>query len=734
MGRVNESTDGLLREQATLVSIQYTDPHGPWSICTFKRDDGSVFNGTGSFGNAILYEDFILYGKWSPDIPGGDFDTSMFNSMPPKSMDAMASYLSTLTRVSRASTNKAVQHFGENLLDILERAPGRLVEAGLSEAEAQKLGSTWSEQRSEQLALAQIDLEGIPPAKLSTLQRRIGYNADLNQILREDPYLLYVHFDDMLFSTAQGLAKKFRVANDSLSAVKGAIVAILRREAWLGHSYIAGGPLAESLCRLLGITREQLRPLLSDAVTQLSKAKVAHAQDKKLQLYNLYEIEKSLVEKTLKWVELNADELGDIVPSDEMAVRLLKPLSLGVPATRQLAAGLCSLLAERLALIQCETLQDQLNIVRGIYLILKAFGTDVVFAASTAEMVSEIKRPLGPDASVVGYAELVGLDPETGIPFNHKSSPISADVVVFVGADTIGVEETNFILEAMPANGRIFFLGAPKDMPSQTVGQPFDELAKVKEIRTFLASFWLPAKSEHRLASNKVWSGALKPNDTFDPTQPISWIKADREELPEAINLLIKMFAEECEIDPLMDIKPVVVKPQADIPTGDAVTWLTSAIAREFIGSDAPVEFHGKELYRGLPVVVRQVVSSIHPAFSVFTATELNPVRMLATPREGQPISLDLKRNLNLFHGAVMTPKFIRGRVYEIVILVVLKEHLNLINAELLSTLLNSTKRTLVLVGEIDGVVDHFPGSEPTRVRSTLPKWMAQNGDQIVPA
>lgn len=734
MEQVPEIADDLIREQATLVAIQFTDPHGPWSICTFKRMDGSVFNGTGSFGNAILYEDFILYGKWSPNIPGGDFDTSMFNSMPPKSMDAMASYLSTLTRVSRASTNKAVQHFGEHLLDILEGAPGRLVEAGLTEAEAQKLGSTWAEQRSEQLALAQIDLEGIPPAKLSTLQRRIGYNADLNLILREDPYLLYVHFDDMLFSTAQSLAKKFRVPNDSLSAVKGAIVAILRREAWLGHSYIAGAPLAESLCRLLGITREQLRPRLSDAVTQLSKAKVAHAQDKKLQLYNLYEIEKSLVQKTLEWVILNADELGDIVPSDEMAVKLLKPLSLGVPATRQLAAGLCSLLAERLALIQCETLQDQFTIVRGIYLILKAFGSDVVFAASTAEMVAELKLPLGSDASVVGYAELVGLDPETGVPFNHKSSPISADVVVFIGADSLGVEETNFVLEAMPANGRIFFLGAPKDMPSQTVGQPFDELSKVKEIRTFLASFWLPAKSEHRLASNKVWSGSLKPNDTFNPSEPISWIKAEREALPEAINLLIKMFAEECEIDPLMDIKPVVVRQQAEVPTGDAVTWLTSAIAQEFVGKDEPVEFHGKELYRGLPVIVRQVVSGVHPAFSVFNATELNPVRMLATPRVGQPIALDLKRNLNLFHGAVMTPKFIRGRVYEIVILVVLKEHLKLINAELLSTLLNSTKRTLVLVGEIDGVVEHFPGSEPTRVRSTLPKWMAQNGDQIVPA
>ncbi|MHC5194968.1 helix-hairpin-helix domain-containing protein [Pseudomonas frederiksbergensis] len=734
MERVTDTADGMVREQATLVAIQFTDPSGPWSICTFKREDGTVFNGTGSFGNAVLYEDFILYGKWSPDIPGGDFDTSMFNSMPPKSMESMASYLSTLTRVSRASTNKAVQHFGENLLDILEKAPGRLVEAGLSEAEAQRLGTTWAEQRSEQLALAQIDLEGIPPAKLSTLQRRLGYSVDLSQVLREDPYLLYVHFDDMLFTTAQSLAKRFRVRNDSLSAVKGAIVAILRREAWLGHSYIAGSPLMEAVCRLLGITRDQLRPLIADAVTELSKAKVAHAEDKKLQLYNLYEIEKSLVQKTIEWVELNADELGDIVPSEEMALKLLKPMNMGVPATRQLAGGLCSLLAERLALIQCETLHDQLAIVRGIYLILKAFGTDVVFTANTLEMVEELKKTVGQEASAVGYAELIGIDPDTGVPFNNKSSPISADVVVFVGADALGIEETNFVLEAMPANGRIFFLGIPKDLPAQTVGQPFDELAEVKQIRKFLGSFWMPTGSEHRQAANMVWSGAIQPNATFDPAQPISWIKAPRESLPEALNLVIKLFSEECELDPLHDIKTVVVKQQADVPTGDAVTWLTKAIAKEFVGQDEPVEFHGKELFKGLPVVVRQPVSRIHPAFSVFTATELNQQRMVASPRTGHPIELDLKRNLNLFHGAVMTPKFIRGRVYEIVVLVVLQEHLKLINAELLSTLLNSTKRTLVLVGEIDGIVEHFPGSEPTRVRSTLPKWMAQNGDQIVSA
>lgn len=736
MERVPEAVEGLLREQAILSSIQYRDPSGPWGIATFRREDGTTFTATGSFGQPILYEEFILYGKWSPDIPGGDFDTASFSSMPPKGLETLPRYLTSLTqnRVQIAATNKAVQHFGENLIDILERAPGRLVEAGVSELDAEFLGKTWANERSHQLALAQIDLEGIPPAKLATLQRRLGYMTDLNAVLREDPYLLYVHFDDMLFSTAQSLAKRFRVTNDTVSAVKGAIVAVLRREAWLGHSFIEGVPLIEAVGKLLNLDRRVLFPLIKDGVTELSKAKVARAEDRKLQLFNLYEIEKSLVEKAINWTKLNADELEDLVPTEEMALKLLRPLKLGVPATRTLAAGLCNLMAERLALVQCETLHDQLTIVEGIQLYLKAYGTDALITASTREMVTELGKALGDDSPVVGYGELIGIDPSTGVPQQHRSSPIPTDVVVVVGADSMGVEEIHYLLEAMPAEGRIFMLGAPKDLPSQTVGQPFDELSKVPEIRTFIASFWLPARSDHRLAAKAVWSGSIRPDDEFDPTKPISWLNTPREDIASVVNVLLGELATSCQISALHDIKPVVVRQHADVPGNDAIAWLTQSIAEEFAAPGQAIEFQGKALYKGMPALVRQPLSLEHPAFSIFDATEVSPERMVATPRTGNPVVLDLKRNLNLFHGAVLTPKFIRGRVYEFVILVVLKEHMGLFNAELLSTLLNSSKRSLILVGELDGVAESFPGDEPTRVRSLLSKWMAQNGDQICPA
>ncbi|MCK1788898.1 exodeoxyribonuclease [Pseudomonas violetae] len=735
MERVPAAVDGLLREQAILSSIQYHDPHGPWALCIFRRDDGTTFTATGSFGQSILYEEFILYGKWSPDIPGGDFDTASFSSMPPKALETLPRYLSSLTqnRVQISATSKAVQHFGENLIDILERAPGRLVEAGVSTNDAEVLGNTWATERSNQLALAQIDLEGIPPQRLGTLQRRLGYMTDLNTALRQDPYLLYVHFDDMLFSTAQSLAKRFRVTNDTVSAVKGAIVAILRREAWLGHSYIEGHPLMEGVGKLLNLDRTVLFDLIKEAVTQLCLAKVALAEDKKLQLYNLYEIEKSLVEKAASWTKLNADDLEDLVPSEAIAQKLLRPLKLGAPAARTLGAGLCCLMAERLALVQCETLHDQLTIVQGIQLFLNAYGSDVVVSAASREMVAELSKTLGDDAQVVGYAELIGLDPVSGVPLQHQQSPIQADVVVFVGTDALGVEEIHFLLEAMPKTGRIFMLGAPKDLPSQTVGQPFDELAKVPEIRTFIASFWLSARTEHRIAAKDVWSGSIKPDDSFDPSRPVSWLNTPRDDIAAVVNFLLRELSDSCEISPLHDIKAVIARQHADVPGSDAIAWLTRSIAAEFIGGAEPIEFQGKPLYKGMPALVRQALSLEHPAFSIFDATELTSEKMVATPRDGSPVVLNLKRNLNLFHGAVLTPKFIRGRVYEFVILIVLKEHMGLLNAELLSTLLNSTKRSLILVGELDDVAASFPGNEPTRVRSLLPKWMARNGDQICP-
>jgi hypothetical protein len=78
----------------------------------------------------------------------------------------------------------------------------------------------------------------------------------------------------------------------------------------------------------------------------------------------------------------------------------------------------------------------------------------------------------------------------------------------------------------------------------------------------------------------------------------------------------------------------------------------------------------------------------------------------------------------------VVPPKFIRGRIYEAVILVVYKEHHPLISAELLASLINTTRTSLVVLGELEGLEVGFADRKHPRCRSRLSDWIA-NVDQV---
>lgn len=725
------ATSELKREEATLVDIQFRSESGLWGIGLFKRPDGSTFTATGEFGHAVLFEDFILHGARKPDLDGADFDVAHFTSMPPKSTAQLSGYLSALTGVPRASTVKVVEMFGDDTIDILERSAEKLVDAGIPERDVDRLRKGWEELRSNQIALAKVDIEGIPPHKLSKLQRNLGYTIDLNAAIKEDPYLLYINFDDMLFTSAQSLARRLGVSNDTTSAVKGAVIATLRKEAWLGHSYVEGKPLIESCMGLLKIDREKIRPLIGEAVTSLAKSGLIHVAESRAQLMSLHQAERTLIKLAVEWAHYDANDLDDLVPSEEMGLKLLKPLKLKANDARPLNAGLSALLGDRFGLVQCETLEDQFTIAYGLSLILTGFGTDTVFATYTCEMASELRKRLGEDASVVTYSTLVGLDPDTGIPMQRETSPISAEVVVLVAADALGVEEMTHILEAMPKTGRLFMLGCPKDLPSLTVGKPFVEMVQVKDIRSYLASFWLPARTEGRITNSRIWAGTLTPKlDTFDPSDAISWLPIPRDMIPMVLPELIKGLAGAKGVSPMHDVRLVSPAQRANDPIGDVHQWLAPALAKAILGSDEPVQFQGKPFIQGLPVVIRQPIGDDnYPAFSIFTPEQVSRSQMQVRATDQAVIEIQQHTRIDVFPAAVMTPKFIRGRIYECVVLLVLKEHHHLINRELISTLLNSTRTTLLLAGEIEGLGDGFADRAGSQIRSKLPNWIMLNVD-----
>ena len=712
------------REEATLVSVVFRSPTSPWGIFRFRREDGSTFEATGDFGQSVLYEEFILYGQRVPDIEGGDFLVSKFTSRPPRPPKAISGYLSELTGASRASTVKLVEHFGESTIDVLERSPDMIGDAGIPERDIERLITGWKELRSDRLTLAKIEVKGIPLYKLSKLERYYGNDADLNQVIKTDPYALYVFFDDMPFPKAMALANQLGVSNQSESAIRGAVIAALRREAWLGHSVIEGKQLGQLVVKLLRVHPDVVRPMLAPAVAELRRLNLIHVDERRVQLKQLYEAEQKLFAHIDKWSSLNEEDLDlDLVPSEQMGLKMLKSMQLKPASAKQLLTGLSALLSECFAIVQCQTFEDQLFVAKALSLIFEAYGADAVITTYTLEMLTEASPRLGCSIPRMTYAELIGLDDETGIPLHRGTNPIEADAIVVLGADALGVEEMNYLIEAAPLDGRLYLLGCPRDLPSLSVGQPFADLLDCGQFKAFHSRFWgIPGTAKHD-AQEQIWAGAVEPDlNDFDPTQPISWLECGTDELPSMIPTLLREVAAALEVNPLADIR--IVAPST---SSKAVRAIQDAIIAEFAGDSLPITFQGRQYHIGIPVVVRQPLNSTScPAFSVYWPTEVSPTSLTLQSLTGAEAKLTQDDRIDVFDALVMTPKFVRGRRYELVVLIALADQCGAINQELVSSLLNTSARSLIVAGEIRDLANGFAERQSSRTRSKLLNWVSE--------
>lgn len=710
------------REEATLVDIQFRSPTMPWGIASFRREDGTTFAATGEFGQTILYEDYIMYGQRVPDIEGGDFEVSQFTSKPPKSVKAIPGYLSALTGASRSATAKLVEHFGEATIDVIERTPELLDSSGISERDIERLVTGWKTLRSDRLALSKIEVEGIPFYKLSKLQRFYGNDADLNQLIKSDPYCLYIHFDDTPFSTAMRLANRIGVSNQTESAVRGAVIAALRREAWLGHSVLEGRAVGEAVMRLLRITPDLITPLLGPAVAALRKLGLIHVQDKRIQLKYLHDAEHHLFHLIEEWSARDESELEfDLVPSEVMGLKILKPMRLKQGDTKQLLTGISALLSECFAIVQCQTFEDQLFVARALALIFKAYSVNAVITTYTLEMLNEAASCIDAGLPMLSYAELIGLDCLTGIPTQRSTNPVIADAIIVLGADALGIEEMNHLIEAVPKDARLYLLGCPKDLPSLSVGQPFADLIDSQNFKAFHSRFWGVPPTQKREAQEAMWAGMIEPDiEAFDPTQPISWLKCDQAYLPSLIPELVKQVAEHLDIDPLMDIRVV-----APATAHGLVKKVQDAIVIEFAEPNNEATFQGRKFHQRMPIIIRQPLATADcPAFSVFQPSEIASSEMTVVGLNKAEATIKAEDRVDVFDAVVMSPKFLRGRRYELVVLLAIGDLLPLINQELLSGLMNASRRSLVIAGEIEQVANGIAARASSRTRSTLLHWV----------
>ena len=191
---------------------------------------------------------------------GQQFQVQSFAIKAPKDAMAIERYLGSgaVRGIGAALAARIVRRFGVKTLEIMEQEPERLAEIkGISERKAREIAEQMDEKRDLRQAMMFLQEYGISMNLAVKIYQK--YGQEIYRVIKENPYRLA---DDMVgvgFRTADEIAKRAGIREDSDFRVRSGILYTLLQASAEGHTCLPEELLLERAAALLRVPRETLK-------------------------------------------------------------------------------------------------------------------------------------------------------------------------------------------------------------------------------------------------------------------------------------------------------------------------------------------------------------------------------------------------------------------------------------------------------------------------------------------
>ena len=416
------------------------------------------------------YVEHPLYGK--------QFKMVTYRIEAPKDSVSMERYLASgaIKGIGAALATRIVKKFGEDTFRIIEEEPERLVEVkGISERKAQEIAVQMEEKKDLRDALVYLQQFGIS----NTLAVKIynTYGMNLYGVMNENTYRLAEDISVIGFRLADELAAKIGIHTDSDYRIRSGIFYVLLQSTGEGHTYLPLPLLLERAGRLLGLSREAVRPQIDNLM--MDKKLVIKGDKVFASSYYYMELNcaRMLYERNLK---LEAE----VLPSQE--AQLEKRLE-------RLAQNLKMELDELQIRAVMEAVRNGIFILSGgpgtgktttINMMIHYFeseGLDIFLAAPTGRAAKRMTEATGYEARTIHrMLELNSAlsDEDTRkVSFErNEENPLEADVIIIDEMSMVDIQLFQALLKAVIPGTRLILVGDVNQLPSVGAGQVLRDL------------------------------------------------------------------------------------------------------------------------------------------------------------------------------------------------------------------------------------------------------------------
>jgi exodeoxyribonuclease V alpha subunit len=472
---------GLVTEEleGTVDSLVYTNEETGYAVLRLRSAAGPV-TAVGNLVSPVPGERVRLKGQWieHPRF-GRQFRVEEYETRIPATTEGIERYLGSglIQGIGPRIAGSIVDAFGGETLEVLDLHPERLVEIeGIGRKRMESIRQAWEGQKEIRRIMIFLQSYGTGPALAAKIYKRYGNHSV--GVVQENPYRLAFDVFGVGFLTADRIAQKMGLPQDSIARAEAGVLQVIQDCASEGHVYFPRIRLIQRAQKMLEIDRA----IVGRAVDSLREAGRLVVEELPPAVQPTGAVAQR--EPAVYLPALHTAEIGIAAFLRELQSRSRTPQrDIGEMAQRALAwtqrrmdivlaekqiEAIDSALRDRVTIITGGPGTGKTTIIRALLAILDRARFTTLLGAPTGRAAKRLQEASGHEAMTIH--RLLDYSPREGGFRKNREDRLVCDWLIVDETSMVDVVLMYHLLKAVPANSSLVLVGDADQLPSVGAG------------------------------------------------------------------------------------------------------------------------------------------------------------------------------------------------------------------------------------------------------------------------
>jgi exodeoxyribonuclease V alpha subunit len=644
-----------------------------------------------------------LEGVWTSHPQyGRQFEVRTFSVHYPATIEGLRKYLgSGLVRgVGPVTATRIVEHFGLQILDVIETTPHRLREVpGIGEHRAKTITLAWEEQKQIKEIMMFLQGHGVSTSLAVRIFKKYGQESI--SVVRSNPYQLARDVFGIGFRTADKIARQMGISLSAPARLQAGLLYSLSQLSDEGHCYATREQLLGEAVQLLEVSQAACEEQLVNLIKQDDLYAEDGADGQAIYLPPFFLAERGVTSKLRRNQLSGRNRMDDFQSVDWAKAFDWLAKQSPVKLTEQQKEAVRMALTCKVSILTGGPGTGKSTITGSIIRLVMARKRSVLLAAPTGRAAKRLSEATGLEAKTIH--RLLEFKPGGGSGFlRDQKNPLDADLVIIDETSMVDILLMNHLLAAVDQGSHLLLVGDVDQLPSVGPGNVLRDLILSEVIPvTRLEQIFRQAEDSfiivnaHRINQGEMPVFSQISKDFFlfpekDPQKAAEWV----------IDLVSKRIPEKFGFQSSGEIQVLSPMHRGAVGVVDLNVHLQEALNPPAVEK---AEFkHGQRVFREGDRVMqirndydRQVFNGDMGRILSIDLEE----GVVDIDFDGRTVQAELSQLDELLHAFAVSIHKAQGSEFPVVVIPLLNQHYMMLQRNLLYTAVTRARKLVVLVG-----------------------------------